>query len=265
MSDSNSCSREETKRSTRGSCSSTSSSNESDKVQLKRTLNLWNGVSIIIGVIIGSGIFVTPQGVLLESGSVGASLCVWVSCGLLSLLGALCFAELGTSISSSGGEYTYIRLAYGDLVSFLYLWTAVTIISPASNAVIALTFANYVLQPFYSGCSPPQMAIRLLALVLVLSLVYVNCASVATSIKLQNSFTMAKVVALMLIISFGFYYIFSGGNDKNSAASSIMRNQSSTGARIDEQLSSDSYWSGTQTLPHLIQAFYSGFFTYSGW
>lgn len=241
--------------------------NVHDKVQLKRTLNLWNGISIIIGVIIGSGIFVSPQGVLLESGSLGASLCIWVLCGLLSLLGALCFAELGTSIESSGGEYTYIRLAYGPLASFLYLWVTVTIIMPCGNAITALTFANYVLQPFYIDCLPPQNAIRLLAVALLLILVYVNCASVSYSIKLQNTFTMAKVVALILIISFGFYYILTGKNlNEMKVGDRQSNNNENQSIVVSSEFEQSSIWYGTQTsIPHLAQAFYAGFYTYSGW
>lgn len=219
------------------------------KVQLRRSLNLWNGVSVILGVIIGSGIFVSPRGVLAESGSVGASLLVWTLCGLLALLGSLCFVELGTSISTSGGEYTYIRLAYGPLPSFLYLWVLVSVIMPCSNAVTALTFANYVLQPLYLGCPPPEHAIRLLALAILSLLVYINCASVKGSIRLQNSFSLAKFLAFVLIISFGLYYLASGH-------SSALANFGSSGA----------IWAGTQTsLPHLAMAFYSAFYTYSGW
>lgn len=222
-----------------------SNAKSSGPVRLERRLGLWNGVAIIIGVIVGSGIFISPTGVLIAAGSMGASLIVWGLCGLLSLMGALCMAELGTSISDSGGDYSYIKLAYGPCISFLYLWVTVLIILPCSNAVAALTFANYVIQPFYDGCAPPDQAVRLFALAIILILVWVNCYSVDWSIRLQNSFTLTKVLALVLIISFGFYYIVSGKSNK---------------------LLGDDLWIGTpMTMTGLAKAFYSGLYSYAGW
>ena len=73
------------------------------------------------------------------------------------------FKLTGTMIPKSGGDYAYINEAFGPLPAFLYLWSALIVIMPAGNAIIALTFANYILQPFYPECEPPYNAVRLIA------------------------------------------------------------------------------------------------------
>ncbi|XP_022255693.1 putative L-type amino acid transporter 1-like protein MLAS [Limulus polyphemus] len=138
-----------------------------NNVELKKELGLLNGIAIIVGIIVGSGIFVSPRGVLQEAGSVGMALVVWIACGLISMLGALCYAELGTSIPKSGGDYAYIYEAFGPLPAFLFLWVALLIIMPTGNAIAALTFANYILEPFFPGCTPPPNGVRLIAAVVI--------------------------------------------------------------------------------------------------
>ncbi|XP_022069736.1 LOW QUALITY PROTEIN: solute carrier family 7 member 10a [Acanthochromis polyacanthus] len=188
-------------------------SSKSDRVTLKKEIGLLSACAIIIGNIIGSGIFISPKGVLEHAGSVGLSLIVWVCGGGICALGSLCYAELGVTIPKSGGDYSYVTEIFGGLVGFLLLWSAVLIMYPTTLAVIALTFSNYVLQPAFQNCLPPFIATRLLATICILFLTWVNCSSVRWATRIQDVFTVGKLLALVLIIVVGLVQISRGHYD----------------------------------------------------
>uniref|UniRef100_A0A6M2DVF3 Putative amino acid transporter n=1 Tax=Xenopsylla cheopis TaxID=163159 RepID=A0A6M2DVF3_XENCH len=174
---------------------------------MKKQLGLVEGVAIILGIIFGSGIFISPKGVIKEVGSVGASLIIWVICGLLSMIGALCYAELGTSILQSGGDYAYIKEAFGPLPAFLYLWDANLIFVPTTNAIMGLTFADYVLKPFYVDCEVPATAVRLIAALTICLLTFINCYDVKLTTNMQNVFMFTKIGALVVVIIAGLAWV----------------------------------------------------------
>lgn len=140
-----------------------------DGVALERRIGLFSAAMVILGNIIGSGIFLSPTGVYNNAGSVGMSMMVWTICGAFSTIGALCFAELGTTIESSGAEYSYIKEAFGDLWAFLVLWANLIIIVPTGQMIVALTCAYYIMEPFYPDpdCPPPVAFIRMAAVLIV--------------------------------------------------------------------------------------------------
>ncbi|XP_041476571.1 putative L-type amino acid transporter 1-like protein MLAS [Lytechinus variegatus] len=178
---------------------------DDDLVKLKRRLTLLDGVAINIGIIIGSGIFVSPKGVLNGVGSVGATMVVWAVCGVFSMIGALCYAELGTMIPASGGAYAYIQLIYGDFFGFMLLWIAAVMAQPGSMAVVVLTFANYSLQPLYPDveCPPPRTPTVLIAITCTILVTLINAVSVRWSSWIQDVTSFCKVGALVIIIISG--------------------------------------------------------------
>lgn len=136
-------------------------------VKMEKTIGLVSSITIIIGSIIGSGIFVSPTGILENMQSFGASLIIWIGCGIFSLLGAYCYAELGTMIQRSGGDYAYVLEAFGSFMGFLRLWIEVMVARPATMAVIAMTFAKYILQPIFPDCPQSNAVVRCLAAVCI--------------------------------------------------------------------------------------------------
>lgn len=179
-------------------------------VALKKEIGLMSGCGIIVGNIIGSGIFVSPKGVLENASSVGVALVIWIITGIITAIGALCYAELGVTIPKSGGDYSYVKDIFGGLAGFLRLWIAVLVIYPTNQAVIALTFSNYVLQPLFPTCFPPENGLRILAAICLLLLTWVNCSSVRWATRVQDIFTAGKLLALALIIIMGLVQICKG-------------------------------------------------------
>ena len=138
-----------------------------EKVELKKQITLLHGVAIIVGIIIGSGIFVSPVGILKETKSVGFSFVMWVVCGIYNTLCAVCYAELGTTIPQSGGEYVYIKRAFGEIPAFVCLWINFLLICPVGIAASALIFSLYILKPAFPDCEVPETGLALLAAVII--------------------------------------------------------------------------------------------------
>ncbi|XP_027371792.1 asc-type amino acid transporter 1 isoform X1 [Bos indicus x Bos taurus] len=218
----------------------------SERVALKKEIGLVSACTIIIGNIIGSGIFISPKGVLEHSGSVGLALFVWVLGGGITALGSLCYAELGVAIPKSGGDYAYVTEIFGGLAGFLLLWSAVLIMYPTSLAVISMTFSNYVLQPVFPNCIPPAAASRVLSMACLMLLTWVNSSSVRWATRIQDVFTGGKLLALSLIIGVGFVQIFQGHFEELRPSNAF------------------DFWM-TPSVGHLALAFLQGSFAFSGW
>ncbi|XP_039619526.1 b(0,+)-type amino acid transporter 1 isoform X2 [Polypterus senegalus] len=185
---------------------------------LQRKVGLISGICLIVGTMIGSGIFISPKAVLFHTGAVGPCLCIWVLCGIVSTFGALCYAELGTMITKSGGDYSYLLEAFGPVPAFLYAWTSVVVLKPASCAIICLSFAEYSAAPFYPSCEPPVFIIKCLAIAAFFLLVIINSLSVKMASNVQILFTGAKLLIVVIIAIVGVFLLAKGNTQNFSNA-----------------------------------------------
>ncbi len=165
-----------------------------NQTTLAPTLNLWDLICLIVGAVIGSGIFLVPGAILRDvGGSVKLSLIVWLTGGALSLLGALTYGELAAANPAAGGLYVYIRDAFGSLPAFLYGWTLFLVIASGTNATLAVAFSNY----FHEIVPITPLEGKFLAVGVIIILTIINAVSTRQSANLNNWTTLAKVLAIL--------------------------------------------------------------------
>jgi APA family basic amino acid/polyamine antiporter len=163
---------------------------------LRRRLTLFDGAALLVGSVIGSGIFVVPSLIAQRIPEPGLVIAIWVFSGLLVLCGAVTLAELGTMLPESGGLYVYMREAYGPFWAFLYGWTIMLVAIPSSVAALVTAFLQY-LQLFL----PLSFAAgKALGIALVLGLAWINVRGVKQGAGVQNLFTILKVSGLVALI-----------------------------------------------------------------
>lgn len=185
---------------------------------LKRELGLFSAIAVVIGSVIGSGIFVSPNLVLAYSGSIGADLLIWVGAGAMAIIQALCMAELGALIPASGGDYAFLCAAGdtlgwpGDFVSFMYAWCRILVADPLGGSLQGLAFATYALQLVYPSCDPPYLVTVLVAVAFCTLATALNGVSLGMSSNLQNILVSAKIVLLLSIVGTSIFVAFTGKN-----------------------------------------------------
>ena len=194
---------------------------------LKRTLGLSTAISIVIGSIIGSGIFMKPATMAAQLGSPELLIVVWIVAGVITLFGALSTAELAAMMPETGGSFVYYKKIYGDFFAFLYGWTGFAVINTAGVASIAYVCGNYVeyfielprlplaseksfdvFIPFIGHLYPLQnLGVKSVTILIVILLTIINYRSTKAGGKLLVWFTFLKVGAIALVF---FGILFSG-------------------------------------------------------
>jgi amino acid transporter len=180
------------------------------------TLSATDAVAIIVGLIVGAGIFGTPSIVAGAVESEAVLVAAWIAGGLFSIIGALCYAELATAFPSAGGEYHFLQRAYGRSLAFLYGWARMTVVVAGSIAVFAYLFGDYVSRIVNLGA----YSSAIWAAIVVGALTVVNYLGIREGKTTQNLFTVLEVGGLVLIVVAGFFLAPAPGSPPAAAAGS---------------------------------------------
>lgn len=183
---------------------------EGARASLPRVLGIWDVIAIVVGGVIGSGIFLVPKSIALAVQSPILVLGVWVVGGVLSFFGALTFAELGAAMPEAGGMYVFLREAYGPLLSFLFGWTLFLVIDSGAVATLTVALTSRYL-PYFFKMTP--LAVKVVSVLFIVFLGAVNYVGVRAGANLQNVLTIIKTAALVGIS--GAIFIFGKGNASN--------------------------------------------------
>ena len=189
------------------------------KTRLKRRLNLMDSTMLVMGSMIGSGIFIVTASVAKQVGSPAFILLTWLFAGILTIIAALSYGELAGIMPKAGGQYVYLREAYGSLVGFLFGWTTFLVIETGLIAAVSMAFAKFAavlmpsfFEPFelFTIGGYPITTIQLTAFLVLNLLTFINIQGIELGKMVQNLFTGTKIMALAMLIFIGIYVGFNG-------------------------------------------------------
>jgi amino acid transporter len=177
-----------------------------DKVEIeirKQTLSTMDAVALIVGIVIGAGIFKTPSLIAANTGNGNIFLLTWLAGGVISVIGALCYAELASTYPHAGGDYHYLTRAFGRKIAFLFGWARMTVIQPGSITILAFVFGDYASQLLPIG----NYTSSLYAAIAISILTIVNLVDIRKGKWTQNLLTAAKVIGLLAVVVAGTAFI----------------------------------------------------------
>ena len=222
-------------------------------LEKRKSLTYLNGLSLIIGLIIGSGIFSSPSQVNNNAGSPGAALIVWAVAGILAWTGAASYAELGGAIPLNGGAQVYLTKIFGELAGFLFTWCAVFVLKPGSAAIIAIIFGEYIVRAAVGADAEDvsSWVNKGVALAGVALVTLINCVSTKLGTRMGDMFMFMKFVALLGITVIGVVVAATGFTWKGTP---------------NEEWKKHGWFEGTSSdLSNWAVAIYAGLWAFDGW
>jgi basic amino acid/polyamine antiporter, APA family len=181
--------------------------------QPQPALRMSDAIALIVGIVVGAGIFRTPSLVAANTDSAGAFLGVWILGGVVSLVGALCYAELTTTFPHTGGDYHFLTRAFGKRLAFLFAWARLSVIQTGSIALLAFIIGDYLTQIYSLGTYSPV----LYAALVVSLLTGINIIGVRFGTGAQKLLTIVEVTGILLITVAGFFFAPAAGSAPVSA------------------------------------------------
>eukprot|EP00112_Aurelia_sp_Birch-Aquarium-sp1_P007898 Seg1862.1 transcript_id=Seg1862.1/GoldUCD/mRNA.D3Y31 product="Glycoprotein-associated amino acid transporter b0,+AT1" protein_id=Seg1862.1/GoldUCD/D3Y31 len=179
--------------------------------QLRRNLGCIHAFSYIVGHLFGSGIFISPSLVARETSNMGMAVVVWVVAAIPCLFGALCFCELATMLQKTGGEYIFIKEAFGDVAAFVTVWAQTFVIYPSGKAILAITIADHIIAPFYDITSTNGIWMtKGVAILSMLITVIINSVSTSFVSRTQVLFTVIQTGAVLFLAALGLWKVSTG-------------------------------------------------------
>lgn len=222
-------------------------------LEKNKSLTYLNGLSLVVGLIIGSGIFSSPSQVNKNAGSPGASLLVWVVAGILAWTGAASYAELGGAIPLNGGAQVYLQKIFGEWAGFLFTWCAVVVLKPGSAAIIAIIFGEYLVRAII-GAEAAEASIWLnkgVALAGLVTVTLLNCVSTKLGTRSADVFMFLKFIALLGVTVTGIVVAVTGFSYKGPAS---------------DDWKTKGWFDGTNTdVSNWAVALYAGLWAFDGW
>lgn len=218
-----------------------------------KTLTYLNGLSLIIGLIIGSGIFSSPSQVSSRLGSPGAALIVWVVAGILAWTGGASYAELGGAIPLNGGSQVYLAKTFNELSGFLFSWVALLVLKPGSAAIIAIIMGEYFVRAIIGAEAETinPWINKAVALVGIFIVTFLNCVSTRVGTRVNDVLMFLKFVALIAVTVIGIVVAITGYSYKGEASTEWKTND---------------WFKGTSSDPsNWAIALYAGLWAYDGW
>ena len=182
---------------------------------MNKKLKLWDATMLVMGSMIGSGIFIVSSDMMRNLGSGYWLIAVWIITGIMTVAAAISYGELSSMFPKAGGQYTYITQIFGKMPGFLYGWGLFTVIQTGTIAAVAMAFGKFTAylipalnsQPLYQSGSFKITWIQILAIGIILLLTYINSRGLKNGKILQDVFTSSKIIALLGIIIFGVILI----------------------------------------------------------